>query len=340
MFIKKFLVSLFSLSCLCCACSDDSGGNNNNNNNNNNNELDECKDLHCDQIVGGRAHDCFIVSGKASCKPSCLGKKEGNNDPVCWFHSSIDPQTWKSVVDTCAKDDNGELYSTNSNETPCTGDCSESTGICELVVVDDDPCDEEARRICDGYAGGPAHACFAINGEAQCKVPCHGDKEGRNEPYCYRNGSLPVSIVDSIQDVCAKDDKGVLYVDTQVVNNCPVGCDNGNCKPVVNCENDEECLVDGGNDRICATLRNSVEKACADACLRQESAEPFVMACQLNSSIPDAKPKSIFDYCVLDGGTPDGAPARYYSVGREVYQECNEGCNEETGRCNDDPSPW
>ena len=284
-------------------------------------EEPSCDDLHCDRIAGGREHGCFILNGEAQCKPNCLGSKEGKNDPVCWYHGSINPPTWKSVADICAKDDNGQLYSTDSNESVCSGDCSSSSGVCDKDVSD--PCEE---LHCEQIVGGKVHECFIVDGEASCKITCPGDKEGENKPVCYRNGSLPVSIMVSILPTCAKDDNGKLYQEDSIERECPIGCTDGVCDQVKTCNDDNECLVDGGREQKCFNLRNG-QKGCAPVCLADDI--PFVFACYRNASIPDATYQSVIDYCYQDDVNNS-----YYSVDSEVYMECgNKGCNEETGNC-------
>ena len=286
-------------------------------------ETPNCEELKCDSMVGGREHGCFIINGKASCEPKCFGEKENTNDRVCWKNPSIPDAKWNSIEDICKKDDSGKLYSTNSNDEQCDDSCEK--GVC--VKEENPTC---ADLNCESMVGGREHGCFTIDGKASCELTCFGDKEDVNEPVCWRNGSLPVSIMKSITDTCAKDDDGKLYAASSKTDECPVGCTKGVCDTVRTCSSDADCIVDGGREQRCFNVGNGTEKGCAPVCLGNE--EPFAFACWRNGSIPNAEYQSILDYCRRDMVSEE---AVYYSVASEITECGAKGCNQDTGLCNE-----
>ena len=80
---------------------------------------------------GGRPRVCVKLAGVESCKNRCLGSSEGENAPICYRPGSLPPSVPKnSLIDTCAKDDLGTLYSESTVENICTGTCDEASGLC------------------------------------------------------------------------------------------------------------------------------------------------------------------------------------------------------------------
>ena len=189
---KKLFVLALASAFMCgglLGCDDDSD------------EVSSC-DKDCSQIVGGRVHSCFLISGKEECKPACMGDKEGQNAPACWTHSSIPEPNQKSVVDFCVKDDKGNLYADldQSSDTLCSAGCDSATGVCKLQVVGD--CDKD----CSGIVGGREHICVKISDQKDCKPKCLGNKEGLNDPVCWKNPSVPNATESTVKDFCIKDD--------------------------------------------------------------------------------------------------------------------------------------
>ncbi len=97
----------------------------------NSNDKGKC-DPDCSTIVGAGAQICVTVGGKSECKRKCHGDREGVNAPVCNL-TSINAQA--SYVMTCAKDDDGQLYATNVEQTICNDgvQCNDETGRCEDI---------------------------------------------------------------------------------------------------------------------------------------------------------------------------------------------------------------
>ncbi len=93
--------------------------------------IDIACDLNCDAIVGGRAHACFVVDGVASCKPTCLGDSDGENAPACFLNSSVPDANYHAIVEICALDDNGKLYSDSiKSDIECVVGCN--GGYCDI----------------------------------------------------------------------------------------------------------------------------------------------------------------------------------------------------------------
>ena len=209
---RGLIISLLSaLSLSLFACGSDSDNDNDS----------ACKELKCDQIVGdGYSHVCAVISGKAECKNACLGKANGKNAAVCFSNHSLPPESRPvfSSVDTCAKDDNGVLYSVSVVDTKCDNGCNEETGLCNKSQVSCDlNCVVMDKR---------EEACFVIDGTPTCKETCLADKEGENGPLCYmESGFAPSYEPDSVIDTCKKDDNGKLYsTGTRIIDECNNGC--------------------------------------------------------------------------------------------------------------------
>ena len=282
-------------------------------------------EMDCSSIVGGRVHDCFVISGKASCEPTCFGDKEGANAPYCYINSSLGPSaTWQSTIDTCAKDDNGKIYSVNTQYNECKGSCED--GACK-----DEPVPQpqpECEMDCGAYAGGRTHDCYVVNGEASCRPKCFGDKKGENAPTCWINSSLgPNASWKQVVDTCEADDNGKVYSVDTVYNDCGGGtCENGECKdapgPQPACEMDCSSIV-GGRVHECFVI--SGKASCEPICFGDKAGEnaPY---CYINNSLgPSATWQSTVDSCAKDDN------GKIYSVNTE-YTECkNNKCS--NGKC-------
>ena len=189
----------------------------------------ECKnvgpgpELQCNS-VGGRSETAFTINGTAVCKAACLGKSEGENK-ACWRNAPLGSSAIdNAVVDTCAKDDNGNLYSVEARYTECSDGCDK--GECKKVGPG-------PELQCNSVGGRP-EAAFTINGTAVCKTTCLGDAVGANK-VCWRNDSLSNPSDQATVDICAKDDKGNLYSVEANYTDCLDGCEKGYCK--VDCKN-------------------------------------------------------------------------------------------------------
>ena len=161
---------------------------------------------------------CAVVNGHESCVTPCLGKNEGKNAPVC---RNMHPSQYVfSVTDTCAKDDLGTLYQVSSDSEVCVNGCNEADGTCK-TSGEELKCDHD----CETIGGGRGQKCMLVSGKPVCQTPCHGTKEGENEPFCYQNASTgPDSPFYSVKDTCAKDDNGKLYVLTSAQKKCDFEC--------------------------------------------------------------------------------------------------------------------
>lgn len=316
MSFKGHLISAFCVAgCLFCGCGGDSGSDDING------DSEECKALHCEAIVGGREQACYTINGEVSCKPSCLGEAEGKNDGACWRNLSVADSKWESVIDTCNKDDNGHLYSVDSQSTPCPISCQK--GVCQ----EDYPGCENLHCENDG---GESQGCFKINGQLTCKEPCSGDKVGANKASC---GHSSLSVDDepyaySITEKCEEDDTGKLYVANRSENICTIGCTDGHCDELKKCNTDNECKPVGGREQKCFLIEELDIHFCAPVCL-EETRDHYVFACYKDDSVPNATWQVVMDICVRDG---EGNG--YYSVDSSVYKECGDkGCN--NGKCNE-----
>ncbi|MBQ9818006.1 MAG: hypothetical protein IJM59_11170 [Proteobacteria bacterium] len=180
---------------------------------------------------GGDPMVCTIISGKEKCSTACFGKKVGENVPVCYQNASLGPNSpYYSVVDTCAKDDMGTLYSENAEMTKCTYGCDKSTGVC--LLNNPQNCPNDCKMD-----GGYPMVCTTISGKKQCKTACFGNAEGVNAPVCFQNASVgPNGPVYSVIASCAKDDNGTLYSISANWDKCydnKCNEDNGECEPAM-----------------------------------------------------------------------------------------------------------
>ena len=268
--------------------------------------------LTCEQ-TGNREVAAFTINGSEVCKNKCLGTQEGENK-VCVQDSA--GGTEKSVVDTCAKDDKGALYSTNSDSTDCPNGCDETSHECKSQV---------GPNQCNAVGGRP-QAEFVIDGTAQCKQKCLGTVEGENH-VCWRNDSLgPNAKYRAFVDTCAKDENDALYSQSATEGEeCADGCTNGVCgplppKPVC----DPDCAgYTGTRDMTCVDIDNV--PTCKPRCLGGAVGENFPV-CYANLSIQNPKKNSIVDVCAKD---PSGT---LYSTD-ERSTECPGECDESTGLC-------
>ena len=92
-----------------------------------------CEELNCGAIAGdGITHICATIDSKVMCKNGCLGTIEGENPAICFSNGSLPPDSRKfyTFVDTCAKDDNGQLYSVSAQMTECLNGCYDN-GECK-----------------------------------------------------------------------------------------------------------------------------------------------------------------------------------------------------------------
>ncbi len=316
MFKRSLTLILLSLASLAVfACDDHSNINAQN--------YSPCEELKCEQIVAGKSHICVKISGETSCKPTCLGTEEGANKAVCYSNESLPPESRPvfSSVDTCAKDDDGKLYSASVADKECNNGCNEDTGLCN-----EDKC--SLSCINDG---GDAQVCVKLSGQESCEDICHGEKVGLNDAVCYENGSLPPGAMNqfSVVTECAKDDLGTLYATDRKSTTCDNGCDNatGLCKtePDPTCEQLQcESIAGDGIAHICATIDGKA--VCKNGCLgTEEGINPA--RCFSNGSLPpDARKFYKFvDNCAYDDN------GELYSVSPQM-EECSNGCYED-GEC-------
>ena len=279
----------------------------------------ECK-KNC-SLQGGDPRVCVVLSGKEECKTACFGKAEGKNEPVCYQNASVGPEApYYSVVDTCAIDDVGTLYSLNAAKTKCSQNCNEATGLCSK----EGPV-KECQMDCT-LDGGDPQVCIKIDGKESCATACFGKTEGVNKPVCYQNTSIgPEAPYYSVVDTCATDDLGTLYSKDDKRTKCDNGCDEttGNCNPskppVEDCST-LDCLSVGGRAMTCVML--SGKPNCKDTCLAS-SAGVNKPVCYKNASLgPAAKYYSAVDTCEKDD---DG---KLYSVSTDMTEcpgECEKG---------------
>ena len=287
----------------------------------------ECEALNCDKIVGGKVHICAKISGQASCKEACLGTAEGTNPAVCYANGSLPPDSRPvySSVDTCAKDDNGNLYSVNVVEQECQKGCDEDTGLCNK-----DNQDEKCSLSCIND-GGEAQVCVKLSGVESCKDICRGDEEGTNTAVCYENESLPPNARDqfSVVTVCAKDELGTLYATNKQQTKCDYGCNNtsGECnkEPEPTCE-DLNCgaIAGDGLAHFCATIDGKA--ICKNECIGTSEGENPAICFSNGSLPPDARTFYHFvDICAKDDN------GKLYSDSTQM-DECPNGCYD-NGEC-------
>ena len=171
--------------------------------------------------------------------------------------------------------------------------------------------------------GGRLQDCFLISDKEVCKDVCLGKNEGVNAPACWRNASLgPDATYLSITDTCAKDELGNLYSVSYESENCPNGCESGNCQPALNSPCKKDCNMDGGRQMTC--VRIGSEESCKPACFG-ENEGVNAPECWRNASLgPNAADLSITDTCAKDElGT-------LYVVS-SASETCTNGC--ESGEC-------
>ena len=260
---------------------------------------------------------------------ACHGNAEGVNKAVCFVNSSLPPdsQEYSSVVDTCAKDDKGQLYVASSSGDSCgKNGCDDATGLCKKAKAS---CDLDCRVM-----DKREEACFVINGTPTCKETCLADKEGKNDPVCYMEGGfMPSYEPDSAVDECKKDDNGDLYsIGTEIVDECNYGCDEatGLCK-----EQDAECAelkceqtVGDGKAHICVKIDGKAE--CRTNCLGTYEGENKAVCFENTSLAPENRTQySVVDTCARDD---DG---KLYSKSANESM-CRSGCDESTGLCSND----
>ena len=80
-------------------------------------------------LDGGDPQVCVILSGKEECKTACFGKSEGKNEPVCYTNTTVANPVAESIIDECAKDEQGTLYSVKYESTTCPNGCED--GVCQ-----------------------------------------------------------------------------------------------------------------------------------------------------------------------------------------------------------------
>ena len=201
------------------------------------------------------------------------------------------------------------------------------SGFCGCESDDSDVTTKTCNKSCS-VQGGRAQACFLISGEEVCKEVCLGTKEGDNAPACWKDASQGPSALDySITDKCAKDELGKLYSVTYESENCPKGCESGNCKKSADTTCTKDCESEGGRMQTCVRLNGQEE--CKDVCKGSQSATaiegentPF---CYANALLgPTAPVFAMTDTCAKDElGT-------LYVVSSQS-QKCSKGC--EDGVC-------
>ena len=318
MFKRSITIGLFSFICLAAfACEDD----------NDKHSTSGCNLLKCEQYIGGKNQICAVISGKGRCESACLGNAEGANQPVCYSNGSLPPDSRPvfSTVDTCAKDDNGKLYSVSVDEEQCQYGCDDATGLCNK----DNP-GKKCSLSCLND-GGEAQVCVKLSGTESCKAVCRGYKEGANAAGCYENESLPPEARDqySVVTVCAKDDLGTLYATDKQETKCEYGCDktSGECnkEPETTCEElNCEGAAGDGISHFCATIDGKA--VCKNVCLGTlEGENPAV--CFSNGSLPPDSRKfyRFVDTCEKDDN------GQLYSVSPQKT-ECPNGCYDD-GEC-------
>ena len=279
-----------------------------------------CNDGVCDNTVpgpvtcnqtGDREVAAFTINGTETCKNKCLGQQAGENK-LCVHDSSGGAQAVdKSAVDTCAKDDKGALYSTETKYADCANGCDETTHDCKPETL-----------VCNSIGGRPEVA-VVIDGAAECRKTCLGAAVGQN-PVCWHNASAgPNAKAQALVDTCAKDDNGVLYSQSSTESEaCDYGCADGECLPELVCN--PECVGnDGGRDTVCVLFNNA--PTCKPRCLgNAEGVNPPV--CDTNPSLPSPKPFSVIDTCVKD-------VYNTLYLTEESRSECPASCNATTGMC-------
>ena len=167
---------------------------------------DKCEnDGQCAEPDAGTRKACFRISGVKICKDECLGKNEGKNEPVCYLPSTFapPPKPNYSVIDTCAKDDDGRLYVVDSISDHCPNYCDEATGLCNGGDTPVTTCSDQDNTNCNPPGSDPK-VCTIISGQKGCSESCYGNAEGENAPVCYSNSSLDPSIAPqySIVSTC------------------------------------------------------------------------------------------------------------------------------------------
>ncbi|MBO4350163.1 MAG: hypothetical protein J6A01_04340 [Proteobacteria bacterium] len=282
-------------------------------------------DLDC-TVYDGRSEACFIISGVPTCKQTCLAIIAGKNNPVCYLAETIAPadEPDYSVVDTCAKDDNGSLYSVDTEYNYCEDrGCDKATGLCK-----------EALNCCqDAPDGDRANICVSISGEMSCKFKCLAKSDGKSEPFCHSFAGAPKM---SIVEECAKDDLGQLYSVETTENSCENGCNedtglcNGKDEPEESCTKDVECAwPDYDFSRGCFTIQG--KSVCKNACLSDGTQKP--MCYLLGGMVPDYKPMhSAVEFCAQDDN------GKLYMTDIAI-DDCEHGCDEATGLCKKGEDP-
>ena len=320
-----------------------------------------CETLNCYE-AGGMVHDCFTINGKAKCEIKCLTDKEGEH-ALCWQNPSLDQSIMHAITEACVKDDKGALYTTIKKDDTCTSGCTQgvcdtttecpvecpdncTNGVCNTTTECPEECPDnctngvcnDAPETCEtlncNQTGGMAYDCFTINGKAKCEIKCQSDTAGEHA-LCWRNPSLDQSIMRAITEACVADDNDALYATIKNDEECPIGCTQGVCDKVDACENDDTCSQNNyqdGRDYRCFTLVDG-SKGCAPKCIAPEGGAPYAYACLTDAGTN--KQSSFIDYCREDFSTGSQG---IYSVLIES-KECEHGCNEETGQCNEASEP-
>ncbi len=225
-------------------------------------------------VGGGRTQDAYTINGERTCKDTCLGTHEGENE-TCWSNGSLGPSALVyAAVDVCAYDDNGNLYSEKTDKKLCKGGCTD--GKCDAPVI---------SLNCEGMDGGRGQVTVTIGGIQQCKDVCLGNASGTNVS-CYQYASNgPNSPWYVITDSCALDDNGVLYSASSQEKKCPGTCTNNACDPVtcsLICASAEkrtsECFIVDG------------QQECHNTCLGTAEGENKVCTTKAILSIDTCKP--------------------------------------------------
>ncbi len=262
---------------------------------------------------GGHAQTCVIIDGVKSCQNTCLGTETGQHSS-CYRNASLGPDAPVfSVSETCALDDNGQLYSTNETSTKCDFSCNEASGECEA----------NCELPCETYIGSRTFTCVLADGVSDCEPKCLSNNLGQNRTCLH--GTTPSSPSTSVVEICKTDPFNTLY-SAEVISKteCPNGCDEttGKCNPAV-CENLCPVIVGTSRRNVCVTIDGT--NSCKYECYGITAGENA--SCHKQSTSPMSPEISVVEVCKFDSN------GTLYSVEEKSNTVCENGCNYETGKC-------
>ena len=290
-----------------------------------------CETLNCNQ-TGGMEHACFTINGEAKCEIKCQSDTAGEH-ALCWRNPSLDQSIMRAITEACVEDDNGALYATIKKDEECPIGCTQ--GVCDKVDI----CENDDSCLMNNYQDGRDYRCFTLSdGSKGCAPKCIAPEGGA--PYAYAcltdaGTNKQSSIIDYCREDFSTGSQGIYSVLIES-KECEHGCneETGQCESILP-DVDQTCATmncekDGGRPSACFTIDGKAR--CANTCLGDKEEEHTV--CWASGSLgPNATPDSVTETCAKDDND------KLYVVGESTSTPCTNGCNVDTGQCNEASEP-